>query len=269
MAAVLISSSALLPASVGGALLEGHEIRMANQVNSSASETPAYAIFNPEAVGDDEESIKSGGLGPALAEADGLYEALETLGAEYVDATEYERGNLAAPVPTGYVRSSTVNTNWLSSNRLVGLDGNKVMVDADEADWVLLVPSKHRDSERQIREFFTRARNGDSGYEGARQAQSRYYGSKLTAWQNVKIKWIRDDQEIQTGNPEVFPEYGHAVRNPILQVITKKNSLPFDRLNSVTGTTGSALKVPLAGESTEEVLQGLRPLLESLEWMTI
>lgn len=265
MAAVLVSSTALLPVSVGGAFLERHETRMANQVDSSDSETAGYAIFNPEAVGEDAESIRSGGMGPVLAEADGLYEALESSGAEYIDATEYETGNLATPAPVGYVRSMTVNTNWLSSNRLVGPDGNAVTVDADETDWVVLAPSKYRDSERQIREFFARARNGDSGYEGARQAQARYYGTDLKAQQNVEIRWIRDDQEIPSGNPEVFPNYGHMVRNPILQVITRKNSLPFDRFNSITGTAGSALKVPLAGASPEEVLQGLQPLLKKLE----
>lgn len=259
-------SSALLAFSLAAIILASNGLHQETQKEASKPVLTAdtHAVFSPELVGDDADVLQRGELGPALAEADGLYDHLEGRGAEYVDATEYEPDSLAAPRPAGSVTSVTVNANRLSTHPVKAADRSTVDIRPQESKWVVLVPLKYRDIEVQIHAFFTKTRNGDSDYEGARQAQVRYYGGALSPPQDVDIRWIDNNQEFDSDNPAVFPEYKNSITDPIIQVMTENNSLPFDRLNSITGGMGGALKVPLSGQAPEAVLAELKPVLVAL-----
>ncbi len=226
-----------------------------------------YGIFYPTDVGNDLVEMETGGLGPTAAEVYGLYEILNASGAVYVDATAYEGDFMAAPIPPGAYRSMTVNVNYLSRFPVQASSGGPITVSEEDTDWVVLVPWRYHEQEDSIRAYFGCLRLGCGDRQGAVQVEKAIFGRSApsgVATQSVAIVWMRD-QEVFSFDPLVDPDGASLVRDPIIQVMTRANSLGVDRMNMLTGTGGTALKVRLSNGDAARTLRDLEPTLRSLK----
>ncbi len=226
--------------------------------------TDDLAVFSPEKVGNDVADIRSGGRGLTLVQGGPLYGQLQIVGVQYVDASDYSQEALKSPTARGYIRSITIDRNRLEKHPVLDIAGRPISVCACEADWVVIVPYKYASRAHEIEQFFIHARNGGSGMEGARQGEARIYHRPPRAEQSVRIKWSQTGQRVPTDDPSVFPSEGGEIRDPIIQVMTPKNSSPLDRSNAVTGTMSGALKVPVRPGQAAAQLGALQSVLTAL-----
>lgn len=229
---------------------------------SSLEGTPAegYGVFFPELVGEDAEEFSSGGHRTEVAQAGPLYAELNSRGALYVDASAFSSPR---PYVTGLPQHIlTVNPNYLASQRLLKDEGGVVVVPDSEEAWVVLVPVEYRTYEAPIRSYF-----GEYRSESAPRSQRDVLGLEVPAHlakQEVKIVWLAEGSKAFSHDARVAPHADHVVDRPIIEVVTMRNSLEIDRMNTVTGNVNAPLKVPLRG-SAAETYDALEAVLESLE----
>lgn len=102
--------------------------------------------------------------------------------------------------------------------------------------------------------------------EGAVQGQERILKEPVPdrfRTQQVTIIWAADGQQVFTFDSTVSPDAGSTVTDPIVEVMTRQNSLTIDRLNVVTGNINTALKVRI-DHDTQATLDQLAPTLRDL-----
>lgn len=228
--------------------------------------TSQYGVFVPKSVGHDLVEAQTGGLASTSAEVHQLYPRLNEEGALYVDASEYETAALAQE--QGGRRSMTVNANYLAAYPILDADGLPVKVSDDTTDWILLVPAAMHDQAAEITAEFQASRSGTEETESASVLEKRLFGRTAPPEirdQRVRIIWIEDGQGVFAFDPEVAPDAGNRVSDPIISVITSANSLGVDRLNGVSGAAGSAIKVKLDNGDTAATLSRLQPTLRELQ----
>ncbi|WP_103351166.1 hypothetical protein [Amycolatopsis sp. CA-128772] len=226
-----------------------------------------YAIFYPRLVGDDQQELETGGNASTVAEARGLYPVLDAQGALYVDSVNYQTGAPNDPSSPWPVPPIRVNGNYLAQYPVLDDTGKRIEVAATEPAWVVLVPERFKPREAQLRELFRSTRTGGGGTTGAAQAEARIAGEKAPPRftdQDVRIVWLASGQQVFSFDPKVAPEHGNLITDPIIEVMTPANSLPVDRLNSITGGLDTGLKVRVDGDPAA-VLARLSPLLRQLK----
>ena len=76
--------------------------------------------------------------------------------------------------------------------------------------------------------------------------------------------WTADHQEVFAFNPEVAPEQGNRITDPIVAVMTTANSAGIDRMNGVSGSPGAAIKVKLVDGDAAATLTQLQGTLRRL-----
>ncbi|MGW5052655.1 hypothetical protein [Actinokineospora sp. NPDC004072] len=225
-----------------------------------------YAIFYPRLLGDDQQEFETGGDASSVAEARGLYPVLEAAGALYVDSVNYQAGapvDPSSPWPAPPIR---VNSNYLERYPVLDEARRPITVADDEQAWVVLVPERFKAHEARYRELFQTMRTGGRGITGAVQAQARIVGERAPerfADQEIRIIWTASGQEVFSFDPEVNPERGNMITDPVVEVMTPGNSLPVDRLNAVTGGLDTGMKVRVDGDPAA-VQAELAPLLRDL-----
>ncbi len=219
-----------------------------------------YAIFYPVSNGNDEIDMASGQEAYTPAVAESLYPDLDERGALYVDATQYEPAALASALPQGTYRSITVNVNYLRRFPVMDADGRAIAVDESTTDWVVLAPERLRGEASAISAWFRLA-------QGSAVAAEDAFGGEVpaaVARQAVSIRWVADGQRVFSFDPAVSPDDGNRISEPIVQVMTRANSVGMDRANAVSGGAGAALKVPVGEGGTAAALSSLQPVLQGL-----
>ncbi|MEO6501313.1 MAG: hypothetical protein ABIQ09_05325 [Jatrophihabitantaceae bacterium] len=226
------------------------------------STTSDYGIFYPTSVGNDLIAAQSDQAGATYTEAVKLYPMLNSRGALYVDATQFS--SVIAPAQssgTPVYKSLTVNPNYLSVYPVRGADGRSITVSEQTSDWLLLVPARYHGQEVAIRSFFQDQR------KSAYQAEAALFGgrpSMVVQNQQLRILWTADGQQAFSFDPDVEPNNGNRIKDPIMQVATLQNSLGIDRANAITGGANTALKVHLQQSDAAATLRELRPTLVQL-----
>ncbi|MEV7093444.1 hypothetical protein AB0M80_11460 [Amycolatopsis sp. NPDC051045] len=226
-----------------------------------------YAIFYPRLVGDDQQELETGGNASTVAEARGLYLVLEEQGALYVDSVNYQTGAPNDPSSPWPVPPIRVNSNYLEQYPVLDDTRKRIEVADGEQAWVVVVPERFKPREAELKELFRSTRTGAGGTTGAAQAEARIAGDKAPerfAEQDVRIIWLASGQEVFSFDPEVAPDHGNLITDPIIEVMTPANSLTVDRLNSITGGLDTGLKVHVDGDPGA-VLAKLSPLLRQLK----
>jgi putative ABC transport system permease protein len=161
-----------------------------------------------------------------------------------------------------------VNTNYLRAFPVLDASGRQVEVDETSSAWIVLVPEKYRAQQADIINHFQCQRTGCDGGNGVAGFEQALFGkstSNALAHQSVSIVWTEDKQEIFSFDPNIAPESGNLVNDPIIEVMTSANSLDVDRLNAFTGSASTALKVKLVDDDTRATLESLRPTLQRLK----
>lgn len=233
---------------------------------SSWDATSDYAVFYPHYNGNDLDEFQTNGQATKLAEARDLYPYLDARGAIYVDASNYAPGVFATNpwLPTSPIR---VNSNYLEQYPVLDDNQQPIRVDPSETDWVIAVPDKYKPNEERILEFFRAARIGGPDFEGAVQGQQAVLGEPAPVQfetQKVKIVWTASNQSIFSFDTRINSDSGSLITDPIIEVMTRDNSLPIDRINAITGDLNTPMKVLVESDPAAE-LKMLTPKLQELK----
>ncbi len=241
------------------------ELRKVEAVVGDWKATTAFAVFFPHYNGNDLKEFQTGGNETKIAEARDLYPILDAKGAVFVDARRYEPGR--PPYPWLPVPPMLVNINYLDHYPILDVAGVPIKVRPDEQAWVVAVPAQYRSQEARLREFFEQERIGGGGVDGAVQGQERMLREPVPdrfRRQAVRIIWTKPGQRVFTFNSTVNPYDGNRVLDPIVEIMTPANSLTIDRLNSITGSINTPLKVLLDRDSVT-TRRELAPTLRALK----
>lgn len=184
------------------------------------------------------------------------------MGAILIDATLYEEEQLLADKDWAGIRSIKVNNNYLREFPVYDTYNNPVQVSEDTSEWVLLVPEKYCHSKREILSYFKKTRVDYMDIE--KETYQKAVPDRVKK-QQFKIIWLANDQKIFSFNPEVFPAENNNIIDPIIQVITEKNSLSADRSSILGGGSTDPLKMRLIGRDTALTYKTLEPELQRLK----
>lgn len=224
-----------------------------------------FAVFFPHANGNDLAEFENDGHITKLAEAGPLYEMLDAEGAIFVDASNYIPG---IPRENPWLPASPIriNANYLDRYPIVDETGSQIRVSSTEQDWVVGVPARFKPMSAHIMDFLQATRTGNGEIDGAVQGELKVLGGQVPEQfihQSVRIVWMADEQGIFSFNSTVNPDAANLITDPIVEIMTPANSLPVDRLNSITGELNTPLKVKLNGDSAT-TLKHLLPQLKKL-----
>lgn len=188
-----------------------------------------------------------------------VYSYANKKGALFVDASSYEDNAEFGPGYNSFL-TMIVNPNYLDKFHIKDIDGNDVKVSESETSYVVLAPEKYKGKKKKIIEDIRDIREGNYLYE------EDFIKSKLSKEdfmkQELKIIWIKNDQEVFSFNPEVWKKNNNMIKDPIIEVITENNSLVTDR-DGIWGSGGDTpLKVKLINNDTIETYNDLLPILK-------
>lgn len=110
---------------------------------------------------------------------------------------------------------ATVNPNYLIENNILDKNGNKILINESEKDYILLVPEIYESEENLIINHINRLLDTLPPEE-------------RTNKQDIKIYWIKDNQDVFTYAIDVNPNEGNIVKNPLIRVLTENNGNKFD-----------------------------------------
>jgi putative ABC transport system permease protein len=240
-------------------------IRHQQELLGAWHQSSGYAVFHPRSVGDDGAMGGASDLGQLANEVYDLYDELDARGALYVDASALRSSDHPHPGEgtdgdSAALASLTVNPAYLAAFPILGEDGTPVAVDESDADWVVLAPTTMRGQEDGLRRTVQDQRHRVSGAD--RSVLHREDAIDTTT-QQVRIIWTRPDQHVFAFDPSLGQEDGGRVTDPVVQVMTRGNSVGFDRANMMSGGVADALKVRL-DDTTEATLAELAPTLHRL-----
>ncbi len=237
------------------------EIRETKTSLKGWEQSQNYGMFYPLLTGyDKEDAIDNTKFNVTVAQK--LYPILNREGSLLINAREYEETALRLNKDYKGIRTIKVNNNYLSQFPIMDDTGNKVAFSESEKDYILLVPEKYKAQQQRIIDFFTNDRKQWALY------QKYHYNQPVPDYmthQKLKIVWLKNEQKVFSFNPDVFPQEGNTILDPIIEVITEKNSFVSD-LNLILGNGASdPLKIKLAGKNSATTYNKLLPLLQNLK----
>ena len=245
------------------------EIRAQRENLKNWEHSKDYAVFYPVNVGYDLEDLKRGAPKKTAALAGELYPVLNKMGALFIEARDYTETLLILNKDWDGIRSIKINPNYLREFPIYDIQNNPVQLSDDTSDWILLVPEKYRHREEEIMSFFQKTRTGAKDYKGVYDAEEGFFKREVpdsVRNQQIKIIWLANNQKIFSFNPEVFPSENNIIIDPIIQVVTEKNSLCADRANIMSGGGGrDPLKMKLIDRNAALTLKTLEPELKRLK----
>lgn len=214
------------------------EVRIQEENLKSWERSKDYGVFYPVRVGDDSEDYDRGAYKITATEVTGLYPLLNKMGALFIDARSYRESVLLLNRNSRNIRSISVNLNYLQEFPVYDAQGNPVNISEDTSDFILLVPEKYRNKEKEILDYFTKVRKNLVEVDENRfqvEVPDRVRNQRLS------IIWTANNQKIFSFNPEVFPLENNMIVDPIIRVVTEKNSLVADKANMMSGG-GAAIR---------------------------
>ncbi|ENQ3106267.1 DUF1430 domain-containing protein [Bacillus cereus] len=218
-----------------------------------------YGVFYPLSVGNDEDQQ---GMHKMESSINGdLYPILNKMGAVLIDSKDYEEIELARNKDYKGIRSVTVNNNYLREFPLYDMNDKQVQVSEDAKNWILLVPEKYRNREKEILRFFEERRKPAIEYE-----EKRMHREVPNHLRNRKIEmiWVKNNQEIFSFNPDVYKSDNNKIRDEIIEVMTEKNSFVGERDLILGGGAKDPLKIKLIDRDAGLTYKTLAPELKRL-----
>lgn len=221
-----------------------------------------YGIFYPLNIGNDRNDVRNGSPVFFSTVNGELYNVLNKMGAVLMNARMYEETALRLDKGYNGLRTVTVNNNYLREFRVYDVHNKSVNVSETSTDWILLVPEKYRSKEKEILSFFKKGRESSIDYE--KRVFSRKIPDNIRN-QPIKIIWLANDQKIFSFNQDVFPAENNNITDPIIQVVTEKNSLLADRSSILGNGCTDPLKIRLINRDPALTNQILKPELVMLK----
>jgi len=191
-----------------------------------------------------------------------LYFLLNQNGSILINTKMYEEKNLLVNQNWNGIRSIKVNPNYLNKFPVYDINGELIQISEDTTNWILLVPEKYRNRETDILNFFANSRKNKM------KNDQDYYNKAIQesiANQEIRVIWLKNEQKIFSFNPEVFPSEGNIILDPIIEVVTERNSLLTDRDTILGGGSTDPLKIKLLNRDPLKTYNMLEPELKRLK----
>ncbi len=221
-----------------------------------------YGVFYPLNEGYDGDDFQHGKRIFDSSLRGALYPILNRKGALLINTRMYEETALLLNKDYDGIRSVKVNPNYLREFPVYNINSNPVQVSEDNGDWILLVPEKYHNREQEIKSFFKESRKNIIG------VQKGFYEQQVSDEvenQQITIIWLADGQEIFSFNPDVFPAENNVIIDPIIEVVTEKNSLWADRDSILGGGCTDPLKMRLTDRDAALTYKMVEPELKRLK----
>ncbi|GLI04798.1 hypothetical protein YDYSG_08280 [Paenibacillus tyrfis] len=220
-----------------------------------------YGIFYPLYTGHDQNNLPGGFPEQIAVMNSDLYPILNQRGSVLINARQYEEQALRLNKDYDGIRSVKVNNNYLQEFPVYDIRNNPVHVSEDTTNWVLLVPVKYQSRQSQIIDFFEKTKKS---YVDAEQKVLHREVPDRMIQAPIQIVWLANDQKIFSFNPDVFPAENNMILNPIIEVVTEKNSLAIYRDSILGGGSTDPLKIKLTDRDTALTYKSLEPELRKL-----
>ncbi|WP_179861617.1 DUF1430 domain-containing protein [Bacillus toyonensis] len=221
-----------------------------------------YGTFYPLKVGRDQEDIQNGQRKTNTTINKQLYPILNKMGSILIGASEYEEEFIRLNMNYKGIRSIKVNNNYLKEFPVYDIHNTPVKITEETQNWILLVPEKFYSREQEILEFFKKKR------KSFMELQENFYNQVIpeeVRTQQIKIIWLKNAQKIFSFNPEVFKSENNMIIDPIIEIVTEKNSLIPDRDSLLGKGNRDPLKIKLINRDTALTYQKLEPELKKLQ----
>lgn len=238
-----------------------HEIQDQRQNLKGWENSKDYGMFYPLFTGYDQQDMRTGSTGFDEVTADRLYPIVNKMGALLINTRQYEETALKLDQDYKGIRTIKVNNNYLQQYPVYDLDHKKIAVSENNKHWLLLVPEKYRNKEKDIRSFFTKDRKMLFHYE---QSTYKHQIDKHLENQTIEIIWVVNDQRLFSFNPDVFKLEHNLILNPIVEVVTEENSFITDRTGILGNGGTDPLKIKLINQDTAQTYKALEAELKKL-----
>lgn len=215
-----------------------------------------YGVVYPVLVGDDDVANPR----TEIDAVEKLYSLLNKKGSLFINSRAYEDMRNKSNFEDVY-ESIIVNPNYLDEFPIYDIENKKVSISEDEVNWILLVSEKYKSEIDKITEYIRLTREASYDYE-ITQFTGKKYDNLIS--QEIKIIWIKDNQEIFSFNSEVNKDNNNMVEGKIIEVVTEKNSYPIDKFGILGGGNRDPIKIKLENYDTEETYNSLLPYFN--EW---
>ncbi len=158
-----------------------------------------YGVFYPLSVGYERDDFQHGQRIFDSSLCDELYPILNRMGSLLINTGMYEETDLFLNRDYEGIRSINVNPNYLREFPVYDIYSNPVQVSEDNTDWILLVPEKYQNREKEIQSFFEESRIGFI------DIQKGFYKQQVSddvENQQIGIIWLANDQKIFSSDRE-------------------------------------------------------------------
>lgn len=224
-----------------------------------------YGVFYPlRLVPGEEEQVRLGQCSDNDRILHGaFYFFINRKGALLLDTRDYigEVLQRNAFLHNDQILSLLCNPNALKKFRIFDVAGNRISISENETKRILLVPEQYSTKKKEILKYFLEC------YQKKKELDHDYFQVKIPKQLEdpiIQIIWIKRGQKIFSFNPDIFPAEQNKIIDPIIQVITEKNSLFSDRETVLGGGATDPLKVKLVQRSAALTYKRLKPDLERL-----
>lgn len=221
-----------------------------------------YGVLYPVNIGYDSVDFQNGSTQFIRTTANQLFPLLNSMGSVLVNSRSYETTSLELDKNYDGYRSVYVNPNFLNEFPLYDLNGKIVNISEDETDWILLVPEQFKNKESELLNFFQTERKQRVEFDKQTLGVDV---PKTVASPNIRIIWTTDGQEVFSFNTDVYPQNNNNIVDPIIQVVTLKNSLLGDRDAILGGGSTDPLKIKLIDGDTKKTYMSIKPALKQLK----
>ncbi|WP_336763181.1 bacteriocin-associated integral membrane family protein [Paenibacillus sp. USHLN196] len=221
-----------------------------------------YGVFYPVNAGYDATDFQNSAVQYIRTTAGQLYPVLNELGSVLINSRQYEEMALLLNKNYEGIRSLQVNPNYLKEFPVYDTKGEPIYIPEEEVSWIILVPEKLKNQEKQIVQFFRDERDQRIAFE---KEQLKNEISPSTEMQNIQIIWYANHQDIFSFNPDVYPNNNNLITEPIIQVITEQNSLVGDRDAILGNGSSDPIKIKLIDGDTAKTYRFLESTLKELK----
>ncbi|MCC0630553.1 MULTISPECIES: DUF1430 domain-containing protein [unclassified Clostridioides] len=186
-----------------------------------------------------------------------LYNLLNKKGSIYIKSNLYEDDREKDKYFDGYF-TLVVNPNYLEKFPIYNISNEKINVDENDTNWIVLIPEKYKYEKEKIMKYIIDSRKSIYDFE-IDNFTGKKYDSILS--QKIKIIWTKNDQNIFSFNPDVKKQNNNILKNEIIEVMTEKNSYPNEKYGIWGGGNTDPLKIKLKDNDAEKTYKSLLPYL--------
>ena len=146
------------------------------------------------------------------------------------------------------INNITVNPNYLKENIVLDTNGNRIYIDENETEYILLVPESYRQYEEKIIKYHE-SQKKSRAYSSEHTQKESLYPHELASYrepsilpgQDIKIIWTKSNQQLFSYKLDINPQENNVVKDPIIRVVTESNGDLFDY--NIIFDSGEPLKI--------------------------